>query len=253
MPGTKRKFAGKTVSNKYAAKRSRYVGAVFPNRMARMPAARLRAYGTRGEQLKAVDTIAGSGSSVTKSLNATGNVTAMNLVPAGSSFFNREGRRLCMKSIHFSGILTPTGTASVADYVRVLIVYDRQTNGALPAISDVLQNTDQLGANTTTVYSNVNLNNRTRFQVIMDERIWSPPTSGASTEIVVSDSAQKTQFHIERYIPLKGLETQYKADSATAVIGDIATGSLLLVTLAGNASGSDGYALACGWRLRYQD
>jgi len=56
----------------------------------------------------------------------------------GNSGFTRIGRRLLMKSILFRYFFAP-GSSSC---FRILVVYDKQTNGALPATTDVVNTTD---------------------------------------------------------------------------------------------------------------
>ena len=191
----------------------------------------------------------------TYTLNATAVITPLNLIRAGSSFFNRIGRRIEMKSLHFKGLISPLRTVAAGDYVRVMIVYDSQTNGAPPNISDILQDTDQAGANSTNSYSSINLNNRDRFKVLCDYRIVLP--SATVTAGVISNPGfidpTAVSFDLERFIKLKGLPTYYKADSSPAVIGDIATGGLYLVTYGSIGAGSEGFQLVASTRLRYND
>lgn len=212
----------------------------------------LRSVGRKGE-IKAVDTSNGN-ANVNLQINTTGNVTAMNLVSAGSSFFNRIGRKIEMKSVHFHGNLIFTANAPTQeDYLRVIIVYDRQTNGAVPAVTDILQNTDQQGANTNNAYADVNLNNRERFMIIMDKRISAPAVTAVGLLGGIQDSAQPVYANINHFKKLGGLLTHFKADSSPAVIGDVATGGLFLLTLGTVAAGSNGYSLNASWRVRYDD
>ena len=81
-------------------------------------------------ELKCVDTTNGNGSGVVLSLNTTPLVTPLNLVQSGAGFYNRIGRRIEMKSLHLTGLIHSTGKQADQDYCRLLVVYDRQTNGA---------------------------------------------------------------------------------------------------------------------------
>lgn len=206
--------------------------------------------GQQGPELKSLDLPAAS-----YALNTTAVITPLNLIRVGSTFCNRIGRKIEMQSLRVAGRLDTLRTVADEEYTRILIVYDRQANGALPAIADILQTTDQATANTTTSFSGVNLNNRDRFVILRDERIVTPSatvTAGVITNLGVVDPVHRlTNF--DWYIKMKGLLTQYKADSAPAVIGDIATGSLLLVTFGATAAGSEGWAVALESRLRYLD
>lgn len=176
-------------------------------------------------------------------------VTPLNLIRAGSSYFNRIGRKINMKSIALKGfILNINGIANDdIDQIRVSIVYDRQTNGALPIYADIFQDTDQAGTNTTNVTSNINLNNRDRFVILRETRIHCPPTivtvpATVSSKQEFSDERGMNAGIVNWYVKLN-LETQYRADSAPAVIGDVATGGLFLVTTGFFAAGTASYLL----------
>lgn len=132
---------------------------------------------------------------------------------------------------------------------------DVTTNGTNPNLSDILQDTDQTGANSTNIRSSANLNNRDRFRILADYRIVLPSqtiTAGVVTNPGWVDPVS-TFIDLERFIKLKGLITQFKADSSPAVIGDIATGGLFLITAGAIASGSEGFSLNAAIRLRYKD
>jgi len=188
-------------------------------------------------------------------LSTTAVITPINLISAGSSYFNRIGRKITLKSLHVKLFLDNLRTTASADYLRIMVVYDGQSNGSLPSISDIIQDTDQTGTNATYSSSSTNLNNRDRFRVLADWRLVPPTctnTAGVITNLSAIDPVQPL-MDLERYIKLKGLSTQYKADSSPAVIGDIATGALLLVTYGRVASGSEGWRALGSLRLRYTD
>lgn len=201
-------------------------------------------------ELKALDVPVAS-----YSLSTTAAITPLNLIRTGSTFCNRVGRKVEMKSIRITGQVSALRTSINEDYLRIMIVYDRQTNGTLPAIQDVIQTTDQAAANTSTAFSGINLNNRDRFIMLRDTRIPMPQTTitaGVLTNLGFSDPVT-TLCNIDMYVKLKNLVTQYKADSSPAVIGDIATGSLLLITLSDSLAGLEGFVFEAESRLRYID
>lgn len=194
-------------------------------------------------------------------LNSTGLVTPLNMIVAGSSFFNRIGRKIEMKSIRVNGVIAQVGAVTrncPLDYGRIMIVYDRQTNAAPCLISDILNNVDQ-GANN---YSSavgggligINLNNRDRFLVLADRRIMLPQvtlTAGVISNVFPTDGTQ--DMIIDDFRKMANLTCHYKSDSTVAVIGDIVTGGLYLVTLASNAAGSEGWSFQWNSRLRFRD
>lgn len=60
------------------------------------------------------------------------------------------------------------------------------------------------------------------------------------------------KWNIDMFIKMN-LETQYKADSSPAVIGDISTGGLFLLTLGATVAASEAYQFGGSFRLRYSD
>ena len=225
-----------TTRNSLAARASRIMAVSAPRNSA---------------ELKSVDTVNGA-ATVTQAINTTGTLTAVNLIEAGSGFNNRVGRRVEMKSLHLTGLIQPTGTGQIAtDIGRIMVIYDRQPNGALPAISNILRQYDQSSTSYTTALSGINPDQRERYLVLMDERVVLPAvnTSGFTGAV---DGVNKT-FNINRYIKMANLKTHYSADSAPAVIGDIATGAVYILTLGSIASPNEGWKFTASWRLRYTD
>lgn len=208
-----------------------------------------RPYGSA--ETKVVDTVNGSGN-ITLSLNTTPNLDAMNLIQSGSAFYQRVGRRVEMQSLHLFGFLNQTGTAANEGFARILVIYDRQTNGALPSYATIMANYDQSGTSTSTVYSGLNPDERERFVILADFKITTPYVT-AATFVPGSTDGPSGTYKIDRFIKLRGLQTHYKADSVPAVIGDVATGSLLLVGVGDKASGSEGWNAILSWRIRYSD
>lgn len=190
-------------------------------------------------------------------IDTTGVFTPINLIRTGSTFNNRIGRKIELKSVRVDGMLDVIRASTEKDYIRIMIVYDRQPTGALPAISDLLQDTDQATQNSTNSLSHPNVNNVDRFSILRDYRIIPPMISSFTSAAVYTvqndiDPISPT-YKIDCYVKLKGLLTQYKADSAPAVIGDIATGTLYLVTVGALSSGQEAYQLQANIRLRFED
>lgn len=208
----------------------------------------------RGPEVKALDVPL-----TLVTLSTTGTVTLLNGIQEGTSFFNRVGRRIEMKSLHFVGNLDTTGNAAgVDDYIRIMIIYDQQPTGTNPASTEFLQDVDNAGTLTTTSYSGLNLNFRDRFTILMDHRIGVARDGGSSTDGVTeiaggstTENSNTSQFN--RYIRMRGLLTQYKQTANPAAIGDITTGALYLFTLGKIAVGTAGYNLAFKTRLRFAD
>lgn len=207
--------------------------------------------GLRAE-VKTIDTPA-----VTQTLSSTSSFALLNPIQEGSSFYNRIGRKICLRSIRLTGqIVARTGvaTSGTYDYIRIMIVYDRQANGAFPSIADILLTYDNTGATTTTVLSHLNMNNAERFKIVRDIRIAISNDAVAAANIQDEQIIDyKGKYNIDEYAKLKGYESHYKASSNPAVIGDVSTGGLYLVTFGGNPAASAGYALNWTARCRYTD
>jgi len=183
--------------------------------------------------------------------NTATNIILLNGVQTGSGFFNRVGSRIEMKSLQINGFLGPNtaATSTTPSNLRMLIVYDRQPVGALPTVSDVLQDRNQVGTAITGGLSHINLDNRDRFTILRDMR-WIVPTvtAGVVTGISIGVGDPWT---VNTFIKLKGLGTHFKSTSNPATIADISTGALyaLFVT---ETNDSD-WVVEADFRLRYDD
>lgn len=95
-----------------------------------------------------------------------------------------------------------------------------------------------------------NYNNRHRFITLYD-REYSTPTNGDTTNYsYYIGPAAVIQQGCHNHIKLQNLRSRYMADSSPGVIGDIASGSILLVSFADN---SDSYANLFFGRLTFDD
>lgn len=139
---------------------------------------------------------------------ATWTINCLNDVVQGTTATTRIGRKILMKSINIQGVVaTSTGNAA-----RILIVYDKQSNGALPAATDVLTSN--------TLMAMQNLDNRDRFIILADILPY-------EQEENISNPSASSGFGWKRYIKCN-LETIYNGTLGT--IADITTGSLLIMT-----------------------
>lgn len=200
--------------------------------------------GARGET-KAVDL-----ATAAYACDTTGTVTAINLIRAGSSFNNRIGRKIAMKSLYLTGSFQPQAAGVSESYCRVVVVYDAQCNGALPTWANVFTNYDQALGATSDVKAGVNLDFRDRFRILADLRVIMPALAAGVVTGPAAPTA--TEVQIKEYRKLGNIEAQYKADSAPAVIGDVATGSLILLTF-GDQAAASGWNASISVRLRFTD
>ena len=142
------------------------------------------------------------------STSAAWSINCLNDVAQGTTAITRIGRKILIKSVLVQGIIaTNTGNSA-----RVLIVYDRQPNGALPAATDVLTSN--------TIMAVQNLDNRDRFIILADIMPY-------DQEENISNPSASSGFGYKRYIKCN-LETIYGGNAGT--IADINSGSLLMMT-----------------------
>lgn len=192
-------------------------------------------------------------------LSTTAVIAMLNGIQEGTSFFNRVGRKIMMKSLRFTASIYMNGTqqATAGDYARVMLIYDRQPNGNYPAIGDILADVDNAGNVTTNSQSGLNMNNSERFQVLRDHRFGQigPDTGAALTNasLLIGQGLTEKSFLLDYFIKLKDIQTHYKSTSNPAVIGDITTGSLLLVTLGANVVANAQWSMSWKSRVRFTD
>lgn len=185
----------------------------------------------------------------TYALDTTGSVTPLNLIQVGNSDFNRVGRKVQMNKLEWLGEYAPQAAGVNQTMTRFIIVVDKNPNGALPTWADVVQDTDQTGATSNTVFCGYNFNNTDRFDIIEDVTL-SLPAVNAAGQMVPSQPGA-------REITVRGGQdvyttTQYKADSSPAVISDIASNSLILLTLGNQAAGA-AWNIGLKFRLYFYD
>lgn len=189
--------------------------------------------------------------------STTATMVCLNLSQEGPSFYNRIGRKIMLKSLKLQLSISPSGTGNnQREFVRAMIVYDRQANGAFPSLSDIIQGYDTAGATYTTAtpWISQNLNNTFRFTILRDYRWQLPNNQNNATSAqavgVCTDYCNERQA-VNDFIKLKNLETHYKANAGA--IGDISTGALLLIWFGDNSSVNAGFIITYSARLRFYD
>jgi len=165
-------------------------------------------------ELKTIDTTATNANPT-----ATGSVVLLNGVATGDDYNTRDGRKILMKSILLRLFLKPdvTQSAPTGDILRVMLVYDKQTNAAALTAAMVLQ---------TATYASPNLlDNRERFKVLLDKYLVIGADVYTAGALVQGAPLSRC---LTSYKTLN-LETTYNGTGAT--VGAINTGSVYLVML----------------------
>lgn len=198
----KRLVRGKNVRADYGKRFATYQDVVATNLLrsgGRLPNA-MRA---RMGELKNLDTV-----SVSQIIaaQATAVVTLLNGVAQGTTALTRLGRSITMKSILLRISLGMAATTAGASPIRILVVYDKQTNGVAPIATDVLVSDNIYDAN--------NLNNSRRFVTLIDHVI---PVLGTSGPQAYLDTVYKKLNHVVEF-----------NNGSAGTVGDIQTGSVYM-------------------------
>lgn len=157
----------------------------------------------------------------------------VNGIVQGAGNNQRIGNKVSLKALRMKGQIINLATA-LQTYGRLLVIYDKQPNGALPTYAAVMQTRDSAGAATSTAFSDPNFDNKERFTILRDTTIVFPSvtnTLGVLTNVGFDQQSKSdiNIFNVDMYIKLKGLHTAYTG--ATAGIADISTGSLLFAVM----------------------
>jgi len=184
---------------------------------------------SKGGELKFIDTNAGQG--IVFGVDDFGAGILLNNIQPGSSASQRIGRKVTLKSVLFRYSFNLGATSTGGSPLRILIVYDRQSNAAAPAITDILLSDDFTSQN--------NLSNRDRFITIFDHITTPISVQG---EYAVADVLYKSV----------NLEMCFNA-VAGGGIGDITSGAIYaFYAQAGNIAVANSN-LNARCRVRYQD
>lgn len=175
------------------------------------------------------------------SFASNGQRYCLNQTLPGTGFYNRIGSRIKMKSVDITIDFFPnTASTALGNFYRIMLIYDAQTNGAMPNVSDVISSVNAAGSPTSGYWQGLNMNNRDRFLILRDW-MWSTLGEGATPGTAATTSSVLTRpvtNPIKWHIKLRGLETMYKGETAPlGSVSDIATGGLYLWCWAGAGSG----------------
>jgi len=162
----------------------------------------------------------------------------LNDILQGAGVYQRVGTRVTIKSIHVKLQITGQTPATTNTLMRTILVYDRQTNGAAPAIATIFSDQIAGGGVATLFNAGLNIANRSRFSIIRDDI---RAISFGSESIATYKTYAKGAWPVE-----------YSASGGT--IGDIATGAIYLIIASSNPGVALGVAISnSSVRLRYYD
>lgn len=174
--------------------------------------------------------------------------TLLNGTIPGTQNYNRVGRKIALSSLQFKGYVYPEALATgYPNYaVRVVIVYDNQSNGAAPTWANVVLSQDNAGTSSSAVFDCYNLDNRERFNILHDFTIACPAYNSTAT------TADNNSFLIDEFINLHDIPTIYNAGTA-GTIADIQTGALYAFWVSTLPFAATGIDLDISYRTIFYD
>jgi len=196
-----------------------------------------------GTEIKQIDTELSPAAVPAQGTNSlvftpAGSLSCVNLIRAGTGFFNRVGRKVALRAIRVKFTLAdemPVSTETLASHLRVLVIYDAAPNASLPAIQDILCDYGQDGVPSTSWLSGLNPVNRDRFKILRDIQSERPEiyndANGVRTSSGVVDQLHGIEWFDEYIKQCRGWEVCFKSDSSPSTIADIVTGAVYILTI----------------------
>lgn len=163
--------------------------------------------------------------------NGTAVLVPINLVPSGNTGSSAIGREMIQKSVHVRMNVT-VPAASAPHACRLLCVYDRSPNGALPAATQVVAATDGACAL-------MALANSDRFSVIFDEKF-------------VVDPQGPQYVWVDRFTKIS-LKSHALGNAFTGGIAGVQEGAIYLLALSEGAVSPGPTITEMATRIRFYD
>lgn len=225
MPGGRRRYRARIVPRRHYKKAKGIWGAVK-----NVGGMAIKALSMLNSEEKHKDTVY----SFTVQTN-TADLTLLNGLIQGTTNVTRVGDDVRFSSLFLRLACSHNAVGNAAQYIRYVIFRDNQTNGAAPAVANVLENpTDFL--------SPLNLDYSRRFEILKDGVFClTDQGSEAKYKKLYIDLKAKNKKHMHK--------TDYGLGNA-GTVADISTGSYYMLTM---ADGANGPSLGFTSRMRYID
>lgn len=205
-------------------------------------------------ELKGMDTFL-TYAPVLASTGTNGGILPTNLIQTGTGSWNRIGRKVCLKSLRLQGTASCTHVLNAAsdldgNVLRMIVVWDKQpSGGAEPLFSDIFGQTSQAGVENTSWYSPPKYDTMMRFTVLKEFSINSNAEATPS-----ATNYTMNEFHVDEYVRLPNLESNYSGQSSPMTIADINSGALYVIARAKTASATNTqWVVELNARIRYTD
>lgn len=180
----------------------------------------------------------------------SGVFTLLNGVATGDTNIARDGDEVHATSIQFRGILVSSSAQVGITFVRQIVFWDSQPNGAPPTMGTLLDLSTITNAN----FAPYNRNYQKRYKILYDKLFTfnpmlelttgtvAPPGTNTTSSVVQMQKAFRRKIRLNRTI-------KYSGD--TGAIGDIASNSLYLFQVSNQAANLP--VAVAGYRLYFKD
>ena len=226
-----------------------------------------RRRGVGRKEKKGCDITFGADIDVVNSTNTNAAILLMNGIQEGVGSWNRIGRYIWNKSIELDLNLQWLSSYSATDttifggsWLRCLLVWDKQpNNGPIPSFETMFGQTDQTGAETSSISDHLRYDNMFRFKVLLDDTI-NPTITNATTSTVTNPAtgglSSVTVLRYHKFIKLGNRMTNFSGTANPVTNANISTGALYLILRSPtNNAFTDNWKLYSNSaaRLRYVD
>lgn len=182
-------------------------------------------------------------------VSTTASIDHISAITQGPGAIQRIGSKVLIRSIQCKGCFRQENAVDGAvslnsppQSIRLLVIIDKQPNGATPAITDVLESNS--------VFSPINMAYRDRFIVVKDKLLTLGGVATTATANQISYGGECIK-NINFYKKLRFVMTF--ANVATGTIADVRTNALHWIMLGQTASGESDATFSGFVRVRFQD
>ena len=218
-----------------SASRPSYTKHVNPFRYQPITAGRIPILGRGQEEVKFVDTP----SAVKVPVSGASTIDFLNDIAAGTDYSERIGRSIKLISLQVHGYASPQDDTTDYTYCRYIIVHDRQPQGALPAVADILASD--------TPYSFTKWDNKNRFAVLRDAAFAIGKVDTTATQ---SFAGGVLLYPLDIFVPLNNIEMKFSATAGA--IANVVQGAIYMICMStGAANASVQFKLAT--RIRFSE
>jgi len=179
------------------------------------------------------------------SMASNTDIYVVNAMREGPSWYERIGKkvqnasvRVRMNIVHEYASHLAATIGTFGNFLRWVLIYDREPNGVIPAFNTMFQDVTAQGGTVSTPISSLGLANSDRFRVLADEIVTMNPTAApvvADYDPITGNTSSTfpciNEYFIDRYVDLskRKLESTYKSTQATPDITNFSSGAIYLV------------------------